>query len=239
MINITIPVFNEEEILHENILKIYNFLKEHISDPWFIVIANNGSTDKTELIAKELIKHNMGIRLLYIEKPGKGEAIKQGWQKFEADIYCFMDADLATDLKDLPNLISQVKNGYDIAIGSRYVKGAQVKRTIFRKIFSFVYRILVKLMFNSLIKDFPCGFKAINKKVLEKIVPKIKDNAWFFDSELLILAEKEKFKIKEIPVSWHDPERQSKVKVLNTARAYVRKLFELKRRLKEQLTTDY
>ena len=119
MINITIPVLNEEEILEKNINEIYGFLKQNIFEPWFMVIVNNGSTDQTEKIAQKLAKTKPGIRYLYLDKRGKGLAIRTSWKKFPADICSFMDADLSTDLSDFPNLILPLHQNFDLCIGSR------------------------------------------------------------------------------------------------------------------------
>jgi hypothetical protein len=149
-----------------------------------------------------------------------------------------MDADLATNLNDLPRLISAIaKEGYDVAYGSRFAKGAKVERSLLRKIFSFSYRLIAKLLLNLKISDLPCGFKAINKKVRDELLSKIKSQAWFFDSELLILAEKLGYKIAEIPVNWREPKelgRSSQVKIISLSLDYFKKILAIKKRLKCQ-----
>lgn len=234
---IVIPTYNEEEIIEKNLLKLYDFLKQNfINVTWQIVVADNKSTDRTAEIVKNLAKKLPRIKYFYLNKKGKGIAVKSTWQNFEADIYCFMDADLATDLSSLPNLIKAVSvEGYDVALGARFLKESIVKRSILRRLFSFGYHLLTKILIGTKIKDLPCGFKAINKKVKVEILPWVKNNEWFFDSELVLLAEKEGFKIKEVPVKWQDKrlgEDKSKVRILALSLVYFKKILELKKRFK-------
>lgn len=240
-INIAVPAYNEGKILKENILRLYDFSKSNLSDEFFIVIADNNSTDQTAEIAKDLEKNNRQIRYLYVGQKGKGSAIRAAWEKNQADIYCFMDADLATDLAALPGLVKGIKEGSDLVIGSRYLKGSQVKRSSARKIFSFVYHLALVAILGTKIKDMPCGFKAINNEIKEKILPQVQNNLWFFDSELAILTEKQGYQIKEIPVIWQDPREgkdKSRVNPFIVGWDYLREVIGLKKRLKSELTPD-
>ncbi|MEA2088605.1 MAG: glycosyltransferase [Patescibacteria group bacterium] len=236
-LNITLPCYNEEKILNNNVIQIFNFLNKKADEyDWQIVIADNNSTDNTAKIAKELTRKFEQVKYLFIQQQGKGIAIKSGWQKFEADIYIFMDADLATDLKSLPELINSIKKeNYDITTGSRFHKQSIIKKPMLRKMISHILRIIKKIIVNSNISDLPCGFKAVNKKTVEKIIPKIKNNEWFFDLELLILAEHFKYKIKEIPIQWEEKRKKknkSRVKIIPLGFKYIKNLLELKKRIK-------
>jgi glycosyltransferase involved in cell wall biosynthesis len=231
---IVIPVLNEEKILKENVLKIFNFCQKNLTINWQIVIVDNRSTDQTVVIAKDLGRRYQQIEYLYVDKVGKGVAIRTGWQKYSADIYCFMDADLATDLSALVTLISSFKEGYDMVIGSRFLAQSQVSRSLIRKMFSFGYHLVARILLNLKIKDLPCGFKAINSRIKENVLPKVKDEAWFFDSELVIVAEKQGYRIKEIPIIWQEPRKgrgESRVKTLSLSLAYFKQLLALKKRL--------
>lgn len=237
-LNITLPCYNEERILKSNILRVFNFLKENItSDDWQIIIANNQSTDKTGQIGKELEKEFESIKYLEVFQKGKGIAIRESWQRFPADIYIFMDADLATNLEALLRLIRAVKEEkFNVAMGSRFHPQSKVKRKLIRKIISFGYNLLRKILIGSKITDAPCGFKAVDKKIIQNILPQVKDEQWFFDSELVILAEKEDYKIKEIPIKWEDireKEDKSKVNTISLSLDYFKKLIKLKKRLKK------
>lgn len=237
-LNITLPCYNEERILKSNILRVFNFLKENVTnDDWQIIIANNKSTDKTGQIGEELEKEFESIKYLEVFQKGKGVAIRESWQRFPADIYIFMDTDLATDLVALPRLIRAVKEEkFNVAIGSRFHPQSKVKRKLVRKIISFGYNLLRKILISSKITDAPCGFKAVDKKIIQNILPQVKDEQWFFDSELIILAEKEGYKIKEIPIKWEDireKEDKSKVNTISLSLDYFKKLIKLKKRLKK------
>lgn len=237
-INITLPCYNEEKILRNNLIKLLNFLKKNLTaDEWQIVIADNLSTDQTAKIAKELSENYSQIKYLRLNQKGKGLAISEGWKKMPADIYVFMDADLATDLKALPKLIEPLKNRECfVVIGSRFNKNSRVKRTLLRKFISYGYNIVRKILINSKISDAPCGFKAVDNEIIKNVLPQVKDNRWFFDSELIFLAERNGYKIKEIPIEWEDireTQDKSKVKIISLGLDYFKNLVKLRKRLKE------
>lgn len=232
---IVIPAYNEEKILVSTIARLYDFCQKNLSLDWEIVIANNQSTDQTGSISDNLALNYPLVKHLLVSKKGKGAAIMTAWQQFFADIYCFMDADLATDLSALPALISGIKDGNDLVVGSRFHPDSKVARSFGRKMFSNAYRLVLKIILNLKVKDIPCGFKAINQKVKTDLLPQIQDQEWFFDSELLILAEKQGYQILEIPVIWAEPRKdadKSRVKPLSLGLAYFKKVFALKKRLK-------
>jgi glycosyltransferase involved in cell wall biosynthesis len=234
---IAIPAYNEEKILKDNVTKLLAFAQEKLADRFLIMIADNCSNDQTAAVAQSLAQSQSEVRYPYVGEKGKGAAIRAAWESQTADIYCFMDADLATDLAALPALIEAVKSGADLAIGSRYLKGSKVKRSLFRKFFSFGYHLALVAILKTKIKDMPCGFKAINSKIKEAVLPQVRNNQWFFDSELVILAEKQGFTIKEIPVTWHDPREggdKSRVNALSVGRAYLQEVVKISRRLKNK-----
>lgn len=203
---IALPVYNEEKQLSKNVNKLYSFLEKSLPYSFQIVIADNNSTDGTGKIGKDLEKSYKNIKYLYLPKKGKGLAIKQAWQNKDFDIYSFMDIDLSTDLSAFPILINKiVKEDYDVAIGSRLSKESKVKRGFKRTFVSKSYNLLLKLFFNVSFPDAQCGFKAIKRSVFEQLSPEIKNDGFFFDTELLLLAEKKyKFKICSVPVNWAD-----------------------------------
>lgn len=233
-IDVVVPVYNEQAILDKNILKLHSFLKNNCSDKWQITIADNASTDNTLEIADNLAKNKNNIRIVYLDQKGRGRALKKAWGKSNADILCYMDADLATDLEALPSLVNSIKNGAVVATGNRFHKNSVVGRGIKRTVLSKGYNILAKLIVGTRIPDLQCGFKAISKRAKLELLPKIQDNMWFFDSELLILAEKIGHPVAQVPVKWKDSERSSRVRIVNTAINYVKNLFALRKRLKSQ-----
>lgn len=230
---IAIPVYNEELILEKNILKIFYFLKNNLDDNWQIVIADNNSTDRTGEIGKELENKFKEIKYIHIPQKGKGRAVRAAWAVSDADVYIFMDADLATDLSAFMPLVSAVtREGFDLVIGSRFHKNSKVKRSFSRKLVSLTYSLILRLMLDLKIKDAPCGFKAANHKIIKNIFPTVKNNECFFDTEMILLAEKEHYRIKEIPIIWTErgeSDGDSKVNVLRVALNYLGEIFKLER----------
>jgi glycosyltransferase AglD len=233
---IAIPAYNEAKILEQNVTKVAEFTRTNfLADQFKIIIADNNSKDNTRQIADTLKARFANVDYLFEPRQGKGFAIASAWQKFpdDYDIYVFLDADLATDLVALPDLIKALQEGNEVAIGCRYLQQSQVVKSISRRIFSFCYRLMLKILLKTKIKDMPCGFKAISRKVLNEIVPLVENHTWFFDTELVYLAEKRGFKIKEIPVKWREPRSEgdkSRVSVIHVSRLYIKEALRLKKR---------
>lgn len=227
-VNIVIPVYNEEVELEGSIMTLMSYCASHLSDfLWMITIADNASTDDTYKIATMLAKKHTKILAVHLEAKGRGRAVKYVWQKYISDINVYMDVDLSSDLKHLPSLIRSVTRGYDIAIGTRNAWGARVYgRTLLRTFTSKMYIFLIKMFFLVHFSDAQCGFKAVSKKVVHEILPSVVDNDWFFDTELLILAEKSGIRIYEEPVTWID-NPGSTVRVLKTAQGDLEGLYRL------------
>jgi len=227
-VEVTIPVYNEEKELPESVSKLCRFLSQELKNyQWRITIADNASTDRTLEIARELAKKYLQVSYLHLDQKGRGRAIKKAWRKSDADICSYMDVDLSTDLKSFPPLIKALSHGFDIAIGSRLLLGSTVLgRTLKREIISRAYNILIKLIFGTRFSDAQCGFKAVTKKVVKEILPYIKNNGWFLDSELLIVGEKNGYRIYEEPVKWVD-NPGSTVRVLKTTTEDLKGLWRL------------
>ena len=229
-VDIVIPVLNEEVALPACIEKLFAFIEEHPEREWRIVVADNGSTDRTAEIAAELSEKHPAVSVTHLELRGRGRALKQAWGLSDADVRLYMDVDLSTDLKSLPDLVSAITDdGYEVAIGSRLIKGSKVVgRTLKREITSRGYNIMIHIFFPlTKWKDAQCGFKAISRKAAENVVPLVKDNAWFLDTELLLLADKAGYLVKEIPVHWED-DPDTRVKIISTAWEDVKGLLRLR-----------
>lgn len=216
-VEIVIPIYNEEKELEKSVKKLYSFAQDKLSPyDWRITIADNASTDGSLAIAQRIAKWKSRVGYLHLDKKGRGRAVKKAWRESTADIRAYMDVDLSTDLKNLPPLVAALGKNYDIGIGSRLLPKSQVvNRPLKREILSRIYNILIKLFFRTHFSDAQCGFKGVTRKVVMKLLPHVKDNAWFFDSELLIVGEKLGFKIYEEPVRWVD-NPGSTVRVLPT-----------------------
>lgn len=227
-LEVVIPVYNEEEELEENTLKLRDFLKKNLAEfEWRITIADNASTDKTPVIGKKLAQKYERISYFYLPQKGRGRAVKKAWKDSVADFCAYMDIDLSTDLSHFPHLIKALTKDWDIAIGSRLLPGSKVfGRTLKREVISRAYNLLIKILFWTHFSDAQCGFKAVTRKVIRELLPKIQDNEWFFDSELLIVGEKSDYKIYEEPVTWTD-NPGSTVRVLGTVTGDLKGLLRL------------
>jgi len=234
-INIIIPTHNEEIVIEKNLRQLLEFYKQALlQDDWQIIVANNASSDQTRTIVSELACHEPRLILWTTETKGKGNALRQVLTRFPADVSVFMDADLATDLQDIPLLFSALQEN-DLVIGSRFVKGAKVERGLLRALISHSYSWLAQFIFKSQIKDFQCGFKAMNRRIVEDVVSKTEDIGWLFDTELVVLAERSGYKVLEIPIHWvetRDKRRKSSVKFFRTIVDHGRQIFSLWKRLK-------
>lgn len=217
-VDIVIPVLNEENALPKCVSYLSDFLKEHLPYPYRILIADNGSLDQTPVIAETLSQQYKDVHWTRLDIKGRGRALRAAWLGSDADILSYMDVDLSTNLAAFPSLVQAIGGeGYDVAIGSRLMRGSVVrKRSFKREVTSRSYNMIIKAIFFTRFSDAQCGFKAISRDAAQFLIPKIQDQAWFFDSELLILAEKVGLHIKEIPVEWTD-DPDSRVRVMRTA----------------------
>jgi glycosyltransferase involved in cell wall biosynthesis len=229
---VCIPVYNEERALPQTMPVLREFLAgPEFPYDWKIYIADNASIDRTPEAGRKLEQEYPGeIEYVRIERKGRGYALKKVWGESaaDADVLSFMDVDLSTGIEAFPALIKAVaEDGYDIAIGSRRMKGAQVTRGLKRRVLTFGYNNMIKAMFFTRFSDAQCGFKAVTREVADKIVPMIQDTNWFFDTELLILAEKMGYRIKDVPVRWIE-DTDTRVKISTTVMDDVRGLVRMR-----------
>ena len=220
-IDVILPVFNESEVLEKQlrILKDYLNHNNYHSYIIYLTVVDNGSTDQTQEVAKKLLKNKLLDNYIRIPEKGRGRALKIAMKKSRADVFCYMDIDLSTDLQHFFPLINGIIiDNYDISIGSRLSNGSEViGRKKIREITSRSYNIIVKILFpKSRIDDMQCGFKAISREKAQILLPLVKNNFWFFDTELLLLSRKLNLQIKQLPVKWID-DPSSSVNILKTA----------------------
>jgi glycosyltransferase involved in cell wall biosynthesis len=209
---------------------LLQFLTDSSPYPFRIVVADNGSTDRTPEIAESLAReHWPRVAWSRLEIRGRGRALRKAWLESDADILTYMDVDLSTDLEAFPPMVQAIgEEGFDLAVGSRLMKGSNVsKRKLKREITSRSYNVIIKAAFFTRFSDAQCGFKAISSSAAQALVPKILDQGWFFDSELLILAEKGGYRIKDIPVRWVD-DPDTRVRVVKTAIDDLKGLYRLR-----------
>ncbi len=216
-VDVTIPVYNEEKDLPRNIPILHAFLSSPLFPySWRIIIADNASTDATPEVGKELARSFSHVEYMRIEEKGRGIALRTVWSNSQADVVSYMDVDLSTELSAFPALVrAVVEEGYDVAIGTRLAKGAQVRRSWRRTFLSRGYMVLLKVALHVRFSDAQCGFKALRREVAQTLLPLTLDRGWFFDTELLVLAERAGYRIAQIPVRWEeDPD--TRVRLLPT-----------------------
>lgn len=204
-VSVFIPAYNEEEIIENNIQRIYDYLKNEFK--YFeLIIVDDSSKDKTSEIARKLSQETNIQYARFENCPSRRENLAVSLKRAKYDIVVFMDLDLATDLSYLKDLINNIQNGNDISIGSRY-KGIKPKRELYRLIISKVYNLFMRIYFGSNILDHQCGFKAFKKEVLLELIEEMGydtdlTRGWFWDAELLIRAQKKGYRISEMPIKW-------------------------------------
>jgi len=205
-IDVVIPVYNEEHTLERSVLALRDFLGRTMPGRCRITVADNGSTDGTASVALGLASKYQDVILVHLDQKGRGRALRKTWLESSADIVAYMDVDLSTDLNAFPLLVQALEEGYDIAIGSRLLPGARVQRSFKRELLSRAYNLLIRSLFWTSFHDAQCGFKALWRRTAQELVPLVKDQNWFFDTELLLVAAGRKRRIKEVPVTWVEGE---------------------------------
>jgi glycosyltransferase involved in cell wall biosynthesis len=229
-LDVVIPVYNEERDLEPSIARLRTFLAQNCPYQWRIVIADNASTDRTPEIGQELSVRLPDVAYLRLPQKGRGRALRRAWLDSPADVVCYMDVDLSTDLAHLQPLVEPLMRGtHHVAIGSRLLPGSVVvNRTPLREFTSRVYNLLIGVMFpGRRFVDAQCGFKALSRRAVHELVPQVVDNAWFFDTELLLRARAAGYQIHQVPVRWVD-DPASTVNVANTAWEDVKGLFRVR-----------
>jgi len=215
-LEVVIPVYNEERGLEASVERVLEHLQ---SLPWTsrVTIADNASTDGTAVIARRLAHTHAGVRVVHLAEKGRGRALKRVWLASDAAVLVYMDVDLSTDLNALLPLVAPLISGHsDLAIGSRLGRGSRVDRGPKRELISRCYNLLLRGALRARFSDAQCGFKAIRADVAREVLPLVEDDAWFFDTELLVLAERAGLRIHEVPVDWVD-DPDSTVDIVRTA----------------------
>jgi len=217
VVDIVIPVYNEERTVERSVRRLRTYLDERFLLPATITIVDNASTDGTGRIALRLSAELAGVAAVRLEQKGRGRALRAAWMASGAPVVAYMDVDLATDLDALLPLVAPLVSGHsDVAIGSRLAPGARVVRGVKREVISRCYNLIVRATLRSGFSDAQCGFKAVRTDVARTLLPMVEDGSWFFDTELLVLAERHGFRIHEVPVDWTD-DPDSRVDILTTA----------------------
>jgi glycosyltransferase involved in cell wall biosynthesis len=228
-VEVVLPVYNEAEDLEKNVRRLRSYLDERFPFSAKITIADNASTDGTWDIASRLAAQLPGVAALHLPEKGRGRALKRAWLASDAEIVAYMDVDLSTDLDAMLPLVAPLLSGHsDLAAGSRLARGARVVRGPKREVISRLYNLAVRATMGNRFTDAQCGFKAVRADVARTLMPLIADDGWFFDTELLVLAEHNGLRIHEVPVDWVD-DPDSRVDILSTAFGDIKGLWRMSR----------
>jgi glycosyltransferase involved in cell wall biosynthesis len=233
VVEIVVPVHNERRVLEASVRKLHRHLTSELSFSFQITIADNASDDGTLEIANRLAGELSEVEALHLDRKGRGRALRAAWRRSTADVVAYMDVDLSTDLSALEALLLPLlQMRGDIAIGSRLAPGARVTRGIRRELISRAYNLLLHLLLGAGFSDAQCGFKAARREVIDALLDDVEDESWFFDTELLYLAQRSKFAIREIPVRWVE-DSDSRVDVIATALEDLRGVMRLRERARQ------
>ncbi|MEU8217703.1 glycosyltransferase [Micromonospora taraxaci] len=231
VLDVVIPVYNEETDLGPCVRRLHAHLTEHFPYPFRITIADNASVDDTPALADRLATELPGVDVLHLEAKGRGRALSAAWSASSAPVLAYMDVDLSTDLAALLPLVAPLISGHsDLAIGTRLARTSRVVRGAKREVISRAYNLLLRGALAARFSDAQCGFKAIRADVAGELLPLVRDTGWFFDTELLVLAQRAGLRIHEVPVDWVD-DPDSRVDIVATALADLRGVGRLGRAL--------
>jgi glycosyltransferase involved in cell wall biosynthesis len=228
-VEVVVPVHNEEHVLESSVRRLHAHLAHEFPFSARITIADSASSDGTLAIARTLAAELPGVHAIHLQEKGRGRALRAAWSAAGADVLAYMDVDLSTDLNALLPLVAPLLSGHsDLAIGSRLIHGARVERSFKREFISRAYNFVLRLSLGGRVSDAQCGFKAGRREAIQALLPAVENEHWFFDSELLHLAEQAGLRIHEVPVDWtEDPD--SRVQIVATAIEDLRGIARLRR----------
>ncbi len=230
-LDVVVPVYNEETDLESNVRRLYAYLTTHLPFTFRLTIADNASTDHTWSIARRLQRSLPLARAVHLDAKGRGQALHSVWGSSDADVLVYMDVDLSTGLDALLPLVAPLLSGHsDVAIGTRLARSSRVVRGAKRELISRSYNLMLRVVLRSRFSDAQCGFKAIRADQARRLLPLVEDPGWFFDTELLVLAERAGMRIHEVPVDWVD-DPDSRVDIAATALDDVKGVWRLRRAL--------
>ncbi|MEV0346041.1 bifunctional glycosyltransferase family 2/GtrA family protein [Nonomuraea sp. NPDC050680] len=230
LVEVVVPVYNEQRALRDSIGRLHAYLSGTFPYDYRITIADNASTDNTWQLATELAAELPHVRAVHLDGKGRGRALRQVWSDSDADVVSYMDVDLSTDLDAFLPLVAPLLSGHsDLAIGTRLARSSRVVRGPKRELISRSYNLLLHSVMGAKFSDAQCGFKAVRTEIAQALLPAVEDEQWFFDTELLLLAERHGLRIHEVPVDWVD-DPDSRVDVFQTVMDDLRGLVRVTRK---------
>jgi putative flippase GtrA len=230
LVEVVVPVHNEQRALRASVTRLHDYLVRNFPYGFRITIADNASADTTWQIATELAEELPHVQVVHLAEKGRGRALRRVWSQSDADVVSYMDVDLSTDLDAFLPLVAPLLSGHsDLAIGTRLSRAARVERGPKREFVSRSYNLLLRSIMGAGFSDAQCGFKAARTEIAQVLLPAVEDDEWFFDTELLLLAERHGLRIHEVPVDWVD-DPDSRVDIARTALDDLRGLARVARR---------
>jgi glycosyltransferase involved in cell wall biosynthesis len=231
LVEVVVPLHNERDALAGQIATLTDYLERSFPLRWRVVLADNASTDGTDALVRELAAAHERVHALVLPRQGRGGALRAAWLASDADIVAYMDVDLSTNLASFLPLVAPLVSGHShLAIGTRLRRESQVDRQPKRELLSRGYNLLVRALLRTHFSDAQCGFKALRRDVAQQLVPLVRDDGWFFDTELLALAERNDLRIYEVPVEWIE-DLDSRVRIPSTVADDLRGLWRVRRSL--------
>jgi glycosyltransferase involved in cell wall biosynthesis len=216
-VDLVIPVLNEAHVLEKSVMTVREFLAANLPHHWRVVVVDNGSTDGTDRVAASLVDRFDDVAFMHLTERGRGRALRHAWTTSDADVVSYTDVDLSTELAALPRLVNGILfEGYEVGTGSRLLSDSTTTRSAQREFISRTYNLMVRTVLRTTFSDAQCGFKVVSRKAVNAVIPHVKDESWFFDTELLTLAEKWGYRIMDLAVRW-DEDDDSRVKIVRTA----------------------
>ncbi|MCB0963968.1 MAG: glycosyltransferase [Acidimicrobiales bacterium] len=235
-VEVVVPAHDEAAIVGPNLRRLHAHLGEHLGVGWRITVAENASGDATLAEARRVAHELEGIRVTHREHPGRGGAVREAWRASDAEVLCYLDLDLSTDLAALDPLLAPLLAGdADLSVGTRLAPGADLRRRLHRDLLSRGYNALLRRVFANRFTDAQCGFKALRREVADGLLAAVDDDAWFFDTELLLAAEERGLRVHEVPVRWVD-DAESTVRILPTVLEDLRGVARVRRERRARRT---
>ncbi len=237
LVDLVLPVFNEAHVLEQSVRRLFEAMADRREFSWRIVIVDNGSTDQTATIARRLAEQLQRLEFLHLDAKGRGGALYAVWQQTDAEFSIYMDVDLSTDLVAVSQTVALLREGADLVTGSRLHRDSEITRCLKRDVLSRGYNRLIRwILHTRSFDDAQCGFKGVRIESIRRVLPLVVDREWFFDTELLVLAEYAGLKVRMLPIKWiEDPD--SRVNIPQTIRQDIQGLARLRRTARSLVRT--
>jgi len=229
MVDLVLPVYNEAHVLQRSVERLAAAMADRAKFRWRIVVVDNGSTDDTEPLARQLTKRYDYVKLLHLDAKGRGRALRTAWGETDAEFSIYMDVDLSTGLDAVPEVVALLAEGADLVTGSRLHRQSKITRCLKREILSRGYNRLIRWILQTrTFDDAQCGFKGVRLGSIRPLLPLVKDQEWFFDTELLVLAEYAGLTVRSLPITWVE-DSDTRVNIPSTIYQDLRGLLRLRR----------